>query len=215
MPISFRINTPRIVNRGREISNTMKAILVLLAVCTSCGQSAGTTQVQRSKSTISNTSEAGHNKYATQNASLLCDRISEIKTLPVKNEKVDDPAYNDLLEAGEAVIPCLIEKITETTEIPDPSGGPRFPDTDTKTGDVAYFVLIRIAKLNFVELLPDDVQQEFKEEGMYAYFEFIKGQGGRQRLQSKLYDWYYQKYGKDMRKQGKMHSNSYLTSQER
>jgi hypothetical protein len=200
MPINLEINTPRIVNRSREISHTKKAMLVLLAVCASCGQSTYRVQTNLTQSARHVPPGTDHKKSMAQDPSLLCNQISEIKILPAKDEPVDDPVYNDLVEAGEAVIPCLIEKITDTTEMPDPRQAPRYPDIVTRVGDVAYYVLIRIAKVKFVEFLPDDVQQDFKEDGMYAYFKFVERQDSRQRLQNELDEWYRQKYIKVVRK---------------
>jgi hypothetical protein len=194
MAISLKINIPRIAYRGREVSHTAKAALALLVICTSCGQSAYTVHPHVSNSTRPHTREADHNKPTGQDPSLLCNRISEIKALPVKDEITDDPSYNALVEAGEAVLPCLIEKITDTTEMPDPRQVPKSPDVVTRVGDVAYFVLIRIVKVNLVEFLPSDVQQEYKEEGMYAYFKFVERQESRQRLQDELREWYRKKY---------------------
>lgn len=132
----------------------------------------------------------------SQNAELrkadaLCSRVAEIKQRSPKDEKGVDAAYDALIEAGEAVVPCLIEKVSDTTVMPDPRC-PRITN-ELKVGDVAYFVLVDIIKIGFVELFPADVQEKFKTEGVYAYHEYIEREGSRKQLQSKLLEWYRQK----------------------
>src|SRR4030088_2576794 len=96
----------------------------------------------------------------------LCNRVAEIKQLPIKDEAGVDAAYDALISAGDVIVPCLIEKITDTTRRRDPRC-PAFSDRVT-VGDVAYFVLIDITKLGFVDLLPAKVQAEYKTEGAFA-----------------------------------------------
>ncbi len=120
-------------------------------------------------------------------AKALCNSISEIKFLSVENETGNDETYDALIEAGESVVPCLIEKITDTTIMPDPRG--TRVSKETKVGDVAYFVLIDITKLDFTEMLPDKVKEKFKVEGVYAYHDYIERKGSRKRLQERLIKW--------------------------
>lgn len=119
----------------------------------------------------------------------LCDRVSEIKLLPLKGEHVDDAAYNALIEAGESALPCLIAKVTDTRKMRDPRQAPRYAGVETRVGDVAYFVLVRIAKVNFVEMLPVEVQKKYEAEGISAYFEFVQKKRHREWLQRRLEAW--------------------------
>ena len=128
---------------------------------------------------------------ALRNANALCNRVAEIKELPLKDRAGVDVAYDALIEAGEAIVPCLIDKVTNTKVMPDPRC-PHVTD-ETTVGDVAYFVLVRITKIGFVEFLPADVQERSKTEGVYAYHDYIKRKGKRKQLQSKLREWYRQK----------------------
>lgn len=127
----------------------------------------------------------------------LCDKVAEIKTLPHKDEPVNDPVYNALVQAGEKAIPCLIKKITDTTSMRDPRKAPGYAGIDNKVGDVALWVLTDITQLDFVELLPPGVQEDYKEEGVFAYFKYVQNDEHRKKLQDNLYDWYRKKYGKD------------------
>ena len=118
----------------------------------------------------------------------LCNRIDEIDQLPHHDESGVDGVYDALVEAGESVIPCLIEKITDTTIMDDP----RCPviSKATTVGDVAYFVLVMITKIEFTEMLPADVREEFKTRGVYAYHDYVDRKGARKDLQLKLREWF-------------------------
>ncbi|MCA1605413.1 MAG: hypothetical protein LC775_08065, partial [Acidobacteria bacterium] len=119
---------------------------------------------------------------ATHDPEILCSRVAEIKSMPFKDEKVDDAAYNALVDAGEEVLPCLIEGVTNTKPMRDPRSIPG--PTDTRVGDVAFFVLLRIAKLDFESMMPPEVRKKFKEEGVYAYHAFVGEEANRKWLQS-------------------------------
>ena len=126
-----------------------------------------------------------------RNATALCNRVAEIQQLPSKGESGVDAAYDALVEAGESVVPCLIEKVSDTRVMHDPRC-PHVTD-ETTIGDVAYFVLVRITKIGFVELLPADVQKKFETDGVYAYHDFIGRKGKRNQLQFNLREWHRKK----------------------
>lgn len=129
------------------------------------------------------------------NAQNLCDRVSEIRVMPFKDERVNDAAYNALIEDGESALPCLIAKVTDTREMRDPRQAPGYAGVETRVGDVAYFMLVRIAKFDFIGMFPAKVQERYKTEGVYAYFEFVQKKRNRAWLQRKLNEWYRSKYG--------------------
>jgi hypothetical protein len=118
----------------------------------------------------------------------LCKRVSEIKELPMKGDRGVDPAYEAIVGGGETVVPCLIKEITDTTPMRDP----RCPSISNRTtvGDVAYFVLADLTKINFMALLPADVQSRYKTQGARVYHEYIRRKGARRQLQSKVREWY-------------------------
>ncbi|HKO45863.1 MAG TPA: hypothetical protein VJU84_21480 [Pyrinomonadaceae bacterium] len=130
---------------------------------------------------------------SAHNPQALCGRVAEIKSMPFKDERVDDAAYNALVDAGEAVVPCLIDKVADATPMRDPRGIPG--PTDTRVGDVAFFVLIDVAKLDFESMMPPEVKSVFKEEGVYAYHRFLREEANRKRFQSSLREWYRRKNG--------------------
>ena len=128
--------------------------------------------------------------YSTS-ATELCDRVAEIIHLPFKGEKIADDAYNSFLQAGKAAIPCLIERVIDTRKMRDPRQAPTY--SDVRVGDVAYFVLVRLANIDFVEMLPSKVQEKYKTEGVYAYFDFARRKQNREWLRRKLREWYRKK----------------------
>jgi hypothetical protein len=156
------------------------AIFILVGISAACASSARHSVPQE-------TSAAAHDPE------VLCSRVAEIKSIPFKDEKVDDAAYNALVNAREVVLPCLIDKVADTTPMRDPRGIPG--PTDTRVGDVALFVLMDVAELDFESMMPPEVKSVFREEGVYAYHRFVGEEGNRQRFQATLREWYRQKYG--------------------
>ena len=128
---------------------------------------------------------------SSADARRLCNRVAEIKTLPMKGDPGVDAAYDAIVGAGEAVVPCLIQKITDLTPMRDPRC--MFSERTT-VGDISYFVLVDITKLDFVELLPADVQRKIQNNGVYAYHDYIRRKGARSRLQFKVREWYQRKH---------------------
>jgi hypothetical protein len=118
----------------------------------------------------------------------LCEHVLKIKKMPFKDEGVDDPSYNALVKAGRAAIPCLIPMITDTRKMRDPRQS--YTYGDVRAGDVAYFMLMRIANTDFRELLPPKVQKNYKTQGIYAYFEYVEQYRNRMWLRRRLQKWY-------------------------
>jgi len=143
-------------------------------------------------------------------AQTRCDRLSEIRIMPFKDERVNDAAYYSLIEAGEAALPCLIAKVTDTRKMRDPRQAPGYAGIETRVGDVAYFMVVRIAKFDFIEMFPTKVQESYKTEGVYAYFEFVQNQQNRAWLRRKLNKWYRSKY--EVRARGQHNKALQLTA---
>lgn len=122
-----------------------------------------------------------------------CEQIKDIKLLPHKNEPVSDPAFNALAAAGDQVIPCLIRKISDENLMDDPRQAPRVGKL--AVGDVAFFLLVRFGKADFVELLPAEVNKAYASEGVYGYFRLIDENKNREKLQAAAIEWYEEKYG--------------------
>jgi hypothetical protein len=128
----------------------------------------------------------------TEEAQDLCNRVSQIKVLPMKNDRGLDSTFDAFMSGGTRVIPCLIEKVTDETRMADPRQAPTY--ADTRVGDVAYFLITDITQLDFVPLLPPEVQAKFPDQGVYAYFEFVEKPANRKKLRNNLRSWYVRKY---------------------
>ncbi len=123
----------------------------------------------------------------------LCESIRTIEVLPIKDEPVRDPVYNGLISAGEKAVPCLIRKINDQTPMKDPRSAPKVGFVSE--GDTAFFVLVDITKISFVDLLPPDVRRAYEsDEGVYGYFRTINQGDNRQQLQAAAVKWYEKKY---------------------
>lgn len=127
------------------------------------------------------------NTVPVQDPVALCARLGEIKVLSFHPEDAEDPVYLEFVKAGDSAVPCLIEKITDATPTPDPREA---PVEDTVIGDIAYFVLVRITALDFIEMLPDAVKADHKIEGVRAYFRYVASPQNRKELQTRLREWY-------------------------
>jgi hypothetical protein len=116
-----------------------------------------------------------------------CGQLAEIRTIPMKGERVRDKAYNELKAGGCPVVAGLIERIVDTTPTPDPRQAPPYPGT--KLGDVALFVLDDFTDRPFGDALPDDVNKEVPERGVYAYFDYVERNGARQQVRDNWRAW--------------------------
>ena len=121
----------------------------------------------------------------------LCGRLSEIETLPHKDPNDTDPIYEALMSKGKAAIPCLVEKISDTTRTPDPRQAPKWQHY--AVGDTAVFILIDILREEdlereklLIEMLPRKYQEEWKTNGVYAYFNYVSEPKNRKELR----DWW-------------------------
>ena len=125
---------------------------------------------------------------ALANGNDICGHLNEIKLIPFKGEHVDDDIYNSLLEMGRKAIPCLIEEITNEQPMLDPRKMP--PYDNFRVGDLAFFIIVKIAKKPLSDFLPAKIREKYKNEGVYAYFEYVNAKGNRSNLQNKLKNWY-------------------------
>ena len=115
----------------------------------------------------------------------ICDDISHIKTLPIKDERVKDDTYNKLISDASQSKSCLVESITDATLKRDPRQAPFY--VGTTVGDVALFVLLDIEKsINLKDVLPEAIQNEYENNGVYTYFSFVQKQGNRVLIQKRV-----------------------------
>ncbi|MEZ5344306.1 MAG: hypothetical protein R2681_02010 [Pyrinomonadaceae bacterium] len=135
-------------------------------------------------------------KTTVQNESVtaLCNRLHEIKKLPYRDPNDTDPIYESLVANEKESVLCLVNKITDETSMADPREAP--PWQNYKVGDTAVFILNRIVgKGNNLlpEMLPPKFQQEWKTNGVYAYFNYVSESKNRKQLQK----WWKKRINKD------------------
>jgi hypothetical protein len=177
----------------KDESFVCASMILLVAIGASCGRSVERTTAAYNYSPASKESSSPYGISKTPDPSALCNRIPEIKILPMKGEKGEDATYDDFMKAGDSVVPCLIERVTDTTKMRDPRQEPGFPGIEITIGDIAFFLLIDITKIQFTDVLPPDVRKEYKEDGVYAYFKFVKNPANREKLKDRLQAWYREK----------------------
>lgn len=131
----------------------------------------------------------------------MCERLADIKKLPGKDPNDTDPIYEALILKGKSAFPCLIAKITDTTLTEDPRQAPKW--REYAVGDTSVFVLARIVGRDdddqeeslLTKMLPPKYQEEWKTNGVYAYFNYVAEPKNRKELQ----DWW-KKWLNDNRK---------------
>lgn len=126
---------------------------------------------------------------AEQNPSELCERIQEIRILPFKGEPVEDEVYNEMIKAGDSVVPCLIDKMADATIMADPRQSVHFGGT--RVGDVAFWVILYISGEDLTCFLPEDIRAKWKDHGIYAYFGFVKDPENRKVMQENVRQWFH------------------------
>ena len=98
--------------------------------------------------------------------------------------------YDAFMDAGEKVVPCLIDKVlSDSTKMRDPRQEPGYPDIEVRTGDIAYFLIVDITKLDFTRLLPPSIQNR----GGICHFKYVHDLNNRKALQQSLRSWYSKK----------------------
>ena len=123
-----------------------------------------------------------------KNPAIDCSEVAAIHHMPFhREEAVNDPAYNHLRAKSWAVVPCLIDEITNKSLTPDPRSAPTYPKV--RVGDVSFWVIVDITGLPYDAMFPPDLVKRFPKEGVYAYFEWVNRDGNRQKLQSGVRRW--------------------------
>jgi len=117
-----------------------------------------------------------------------CDRLSEIKTMPLKGVPVEDDVYNGLMKMGDLAVPCLVDQLTNVTKTPDPRRTPIY--SETTLGDVALFVLLDITKVPVEDVFPKEIINKWEDQGIYAYFAFVEKEVNRRVIQDRWRNWY-------------------------
>lgn len=138
------------------------------------------------KAAISRPGKTGSVSLSQRSDLSLCYRLAQLKKIPYDTRKpAGDPVYDELIAAGKGAIPCLIDKITDTTLIPDPrEGDPHV--AEFRVGDAAVFILMIITGVDShpEQMLPRKYANLWEEEGIYAYFYYVEKASNRRQLQA-------------------------------
>ena len=132
---------------------------------------------------------------ASMSSAELCDRLISIDTLPTRDPTITDPIYESLIAKGDDAIPCLVEKISDTTATPDPRYSvPHWQHY--KVGDTAVFTLLDIVSRDdsewetlMIQSLSPMRAAEWKTNGIYAYFNYVSEAKNRKQLQAWWKKW--------------------------
>lgn len=123
----------------------------------------------------------------TESSDFFCQNLHELKKMPhKKGVRVKDPIYNGLMKMGEKAIPCLIDKLTDKTPMPDPRQAPK---ANVLVGDVAFFMLWDITERPIEESLPPAIRKTYKTEGIWAYIKYVENDKNRIVLQKNWQEW--------------------------
>lgn len=134
--------------------------------------------------------QVADSRLQNESAASLCNRLHKIKKLPYRDPNDTDPMYEALIAKGKEAMPCLIEKITDDTSMPDPRESP--PWRHYKVGDTAVFILLDIATKDedlLPEMLPPKYKKEWETNGVYAYFNYVSESKNRKELQKWWQTW--------------------------
>lgn len=134
-------------------------------------------------------------EFRNASAENLCKRLSDIKVLPNKDPNDTDPIYESLIARKDAALPCLIDKIADARKMRDPRGAPVWQRY--AVGDTAVFIILDIVskdhEYRWEELmlasLPQSSREEWKTNGVYAYFNYVLEPQNRKKLQIWWQNW--------------------------
>jgi hypothetical protein len=119
-------------------------------------------------------------------ADRMCSQLPNLALLPFKDERFSgDDVHDTLVMLGEDAVPCLVDRISDETWMPDPR---QAPVANVRAGDVAFFLLNRLG-VDFDIVLPMLDKEEWNGVGIYAYFAWANQTGNRKRLQEAVREW--------------------------
>lgn len=116
--------------------------------------------------------------------SYLCNNLHQIKNVPYDpSKKANDPVYDGLRAKGRAALPCLIEKITDTTPMPDPGSAPAI--WNFRVGDLTVFIILDITGENWQprSMFPPEYARKWKANGVYTFKEYMNNPANRVKMQ--------------------------------
>jgi hypothetical protein len=117
----------------------------------------------------------------------LCSRLKEIQIVPPKGDRGMDPTFDSFMEAGDKILPCLIDQVVGIDHVGPPNPiSPGYAGIQETNGDVAFFVLLYLKDVTADQFLPEGLQDDYKEEGVYTYYKYVRNQENRKKIQAVL-----------------------------
>ena len=105
-----------------------------------------------------------------------CPRVDAVKTMPFRDERGIDAAYDKLRFEG-ACEGGLLDALHDSRKMADPRQAP--PYEGFSIADAALFILLERRSIELEQVLPDEVAARIKDRGVYAYFDYVATPKGR------------------------------------
>jgi hypothetical protein len=119
-------------------------------------------------------------------ADRMCGQLPNLALLPFKDDRFSgDDVHDTLVMLGARAVPCLGDRITDETWMPDPR---QAPIADVRAGDIAFFILNELG-VDFDVVLPMLDKEKWDGVGIYAYFAWANQLGNRKRPQEAVRQW--------------------------
>lgn len=115
------------------------------------------------------------NACASSSLSGECPAVESVKTIPFKDGSGYDDVYERLVR-DDACEPLLIRALDDTRKMKDPRQAPI--DPRFAVSDAAVFILLRRLQLHVESVLPVEVANRLKDQGIFAYFDFVSAPEG-------------------------------------
>ena len=106
----------------------------------------------------------------------LCERIIQLQNVPIKKSVSNDDIYNGIIAMDKDMIPCLVNKITDTRTMENPFEAP-FHGNKTLVGDVALDLLVQIVEINrrqYDSIFSPEISSKMKAVDNAIYIEFMQ-----------------------------------------
>ena len=114
-----------------------------------------------------------------------CKVLPAIAAPPAIGGDSKDPAYLALKRSGTAAIPCLVAAVGSVDPLDTPQPLPGGAG-EIRVGDLAFFLLVDFGAVDFNQALPPEVRTAAQARGVFAYFDWIGGDGHRAELQQRV-----------------------------
>jgi hypothetical protein len=116
----------------------------------------------------------------------MCQQLPNSAAFPLKGNLIGDDVHDTLVELGQYSLPCLIDRITDSTWMPDPRPVPHVGDF--RAGDAAFHILCDKG-VDFNLVLPMLDKKAWEAVGVYAYFDWVNKANHRRVLQDLIRRW--------------------------